>query len=86
MSNAKVVHCKKNKFDILIDRTTKWGNIFRVGKDGTREEVISKYESWIRGKPELMTDLPELKNKTLGCYCRPKACHGDVLIKLAGEI
>jgi len=28
---AKVVHCKKEFYDILIDRTTKWGNPFKVG-------------------------------------------------------
>jgi hypothetical protein len=23
--------------------------------------------------------VAELSGKTLGCYCKPKACHGDVL-------
>ena len=30
-----------------------------------------------------MLNLPELKDKTLACWCKPKACHGDVLAKLA---
>lgn len=82
----KVVHCKKEKCDIYIGRPNKWGNPFSIGKDGTREEVIIKYEEWIRNNPELLKDLHELKGKTLGCWCSPKACHGDILIKLIKEL
>jgi hypothetical protein len=82
----KVVHCRKEKYDVLIDRTTKWGNPFRIGKDGSREEVIKKYEQWIRKHPRLLKCLPELKGKILGCWCKPEACHGDVLIKLINEL
>lgn len=78
----KVVHCKKEPYDVLIDRRTKWGNPFAIGKDGTREEVIAKYEEWIRTQPQLMNALFELEGLTLGCHCAPQACHGDVLIKL----
>ena len=28
----------------------------------------------------------ELKGKTLGCFCKPKSCHGDVLVELANEL
>ena len=50
MSNdkeIKVVHCKKEPYDIYIGRPSKWGNPFSIGKDGTREEVIEKYREWI---------------------------------------
>jgi hypothetical protein len=33
-------------------------------------------------QPELMSSLEELRSKRLGCWCAPKACHGDVLIEL----
>ena len=82
---TKVVHCKREKFDVYIGRPGKWGNPYVIGKDGTRKEVISKYESWIRSKPELINSLYELKDKVLGCWCKPKACHGDILIKLVEE-
>lgn len=32
-----------------------------------------------------MADIRELRGKTLGCWCKPKACHGNVLLKLVGE-
>ncbi len=83
---TKVVHCKKEKYDIYIGRPSKWGNPFRIGRDGTREQVIEKYRQWIKEQPELLAALPELKDKTLGCWCKPKACHGDVLAELADGI
>lgn len=79
----KVVHCKKDKYDVYIGRPSKWGNPFEIGKDGTRSEVIRKYEMWLIHQPKLMADLHELKGKTLGCWCSPKQCHGEVLMRLA---
>jgi hypothetical protein len=83
---TRVVHCKKEKYDIYIGRPSKWGNPFSIGKDGTREEVIQKYKEWISQQPELLADLPSLKGKVLGCWCKPQACHGDILAKLTEEI
>ena len=82
---TRVVHCKREKHDVYIGRPSKWGNPFAIGKDGTRDEVIAKYEAWIREQPALMASLPELRGKVLGCWCAPQACHGDVLARLAEE-
>ncbi len=79
---SKVVHCKKEKFDIYIGRPSIWGNPFTIGRDGTREEVIAKYKIYITQNSELMSKLHLLSGKILGCWCKPKACHGDVLIEL----
>jgi hypothetical protein len=86
MSKTVVVHHRKVKFDVFIGRPSKWGNPFKIGKDGTREEVISKYREWIMKQPELLADLHELKGKVLGCWCKPLACHGDVLAELADKV
>jgi hypothetical protein len=66
----------------LGQSASKWANPFVENTDGTRDEVIEKYRAWIVQQPELMAALPELKGKVLGCYCKPKACHGDVLVEL----
>ncbi|MGD2072133.1 MAG: DUF4326 domain-containing protein [Candidatus Thorarchaeota archaeon] len=79
---TRVVHCKKEPYDIYIGRPSKWGNPFKIGQDGTRTEVISKYRNWVKAQPNLMNSLHELVDKTLGCWCKPKACHGDVLVEL----
>jgi hypothetical protein len=81
----KVVHCEKEQYDIFIGRPSKWGNPFKIGEHGTRREVIAMYEEYIRLRPDLMADLSSLADKTLGCFCKPKSCHGDVLIKLYNE-
>jgi len=83
---TKVVHCKKRKFDVYIGRPSKWGNPFFIGKDGSRQAVIDKYEKYILSRPDLLADLHELRGKTLGCWCKPKLCHGDVLAKLADSL
>lgn len=72
---------------LYIGRGTIWGNRFVVKPHGpyTREEAIRLYEEEIRTKPELLAQLPTLKGKTLGCHCKPLACHGDILIKLLTE-
>ena len=82
---GRVVHCKKAAHDVYIGRPSKWGNPFAIGRDGNREEVIAKYEEWVKKQPHLMAALPELKGKVLGCWCAPQACHGDVLAKLSKE-
>lgn len=88
---TKVVHCKKEPYDEYIGRPSIWGNPFTIGKDGTREEVIEKYEKWIRQQPELLKELKNLRGKILGCWCKTKknpnqSCHGDILVKLIEEL
>jgi hypothetical protein len=83
MSHPLVVNRYAKPFDVYIGRGSKWGNPFRIGKDGTRADVIRKYEVWLQEQPELLAALPELKGKTLGCFCAPKPCHGDILARLA---
>ncbi len=87
---TRVVHCKKEKCDVYIGRGSIFGNPFIIGPNGTREECIIQYEAWIRSlMKEYNTftkeEILKLKGKTLGCWCYPKACHGDVLIKLIEE-
>ena len=44
---TKVVNKYKHVYDVYIGRGSKWGNPFVIGKDGTREEVINKYEEYL---------------------------------------
>lgn len=93
---VKVVHFKKEKYDIYIGRLpggkfNKWAypkelrNKFP--KNTPRKILINAYEEYLLSNPELMNDLHELKGKTLGCWCRPKnACHGDILKKYADKL
>lgn len=88
---CRIVHCKKYPYDVYIGRPSKWGNPFshRHGtsaryKVGSRQEAIEAFRNWItigEGR-HLLAQLHELAGKTLGCWCKPDACHGDVLAEL----
>ena len=82
---TKVVNLKYETYDIYIGRGSIWGNPFYIGTHGDREEVIAKYRIYILGRPELLDQLETLRDKTLGCYCKPLACHGDVLVDLVDK-
>lgn len=81
-----VVHCKHQLYDVYIGRPSKWGNPFILGTNGTREEVIAKYREWLINQPDLMNQISELKDKVLGCWCVPNACHGHVLSEFANKL
>ncbi|KKM87028.1 hypothetical protein LCGC14_1272990 [marine sediment metagenome] len=83
------------KYDIYISGTldypktefirSKWANPYSVRKYG-RKKALELYEEYIRNTPELYNNLFELKDYVLGCWCKPKSCHGDILIKLLNEL
>ncbi len=70
---------------VYVGRPTKWGNLFIIGVDGTREEVISKYKQWLMSVEQayLVSYLTELKGKDLVCWCAPLPCHADILLEIA---
>ena len=73
---------------VRIDRATKWGNPFVIGRDGDRARVIAKYRVWLWrafGDGHIgLDELAALHGKRLACWCRPaKPCHGDVLAAAA---
>ncbi len=83
----KVVNLRKNKYTHYIGRGSHFGNPFKIGIHGTREEVIIKYEKWVRKIPSIISEIRVLTEDTiLGCYCKPKACHGDIIIKIWKEL
>ncbi len=69
---------------MLVDRTTKWGNPFKVGKEHTRKQAIALYREYLLTRPDLVAAAKvELLDKVLGCWCKPALCHGDVLAEIA---
>lgn len=99
--NIKLVNIMKDKepYDMYIGRAnfhlgleqSKWHNPFPLKREGDRPKIIEQVEEYFRSRQDLIDALPELKDKTLGCYCynsttgQGKHCHGHVLIKLYNE-
>lgn len=99
---TRVINIRRDAFEVkvaiaaaqyvYIGRPSKWGNPFTF-KPGTlaefvvpKDECIPRFEAWIRTQPHLMAALHELCGKTLGCWCKPGPCRGDVLARLADEV
>jgi len=78
---------------IYIGRPSLLGNSFKIGKDGTREEVITKYRVWlwqqIQEQGDVYQELHRLAEIArsgdlyLICWCKQPGqeigCHGDIL-------
>lgn len=71
---------------VKVDRSTKWGNPFKVGEDGTAADCVEFYRVMLSGgvfvttscSPELQVKscavvqacIHELHGKNLACRCR----------------
>lgn len=70
-------------------RPTIFGNPFRVGKDGTRIEVIAKYIDYFFDRIQRDRDFKKrvisLKGKRIGCWCSPELCHLHVIATYLDE-
>ena len=64
---------------VYIGRGSPWGNPFKIGEHGTRDEVCDRFEREVL--PTL--DVSSLRGKNLVCFCAPKRCHGDAILKKA---
>lgn len=87
---TRVVNLYREKYDIYIGRGGKgfdgyFGNPFplKKGSDEERTECLRLYKLWFDDKiatdPEFKRRVEKLRGKTLGCFCHPKRCHGDVI-------
>lgn len=90
---TRVVHCRREPYDVYIGRPSIWGNPWSSKPSviaryhvATRLEAIEAFEKWLRSNPQIMSKAKhELRGKVLGCFCVPRPCHGDVLARVADE-
>jgi hypothetical protein len=87
-----VVNKYKDGYDIYIGRGSVWGNDYShlpetkaSHKVETRDEAVDAYRNqlWdsIRSGTITVEMLKSLHGKRLGCFCKPKSCHGDIIVK-----
>lgn len=96
-----VAHCRAHAPDArpasYVGRATRGrkgsplGNPFKIGKDGTREEVIAKYGIWLdeqlaEAGSAASLDLARLRAiwleagaLVLTCWCHPLDCHARII-------
>ena len=87
--STTVVNITYDICDVYIGRSKisdvgYFGNPFPICKL-TRGEVLWHYNEWfirrVRDDKEFRRRILELKGKRLGCFCKPEACHGDIIAK-----
>jgi Domain of unknown function (DUF4326) len=74
---------------VYVGRPSLLGNPFKIGRHGTREEVIRQYRGWlwrqINLRGEVYEELRLLAAKAkqgdlvLICWCVPERCHAEIL-------
>ena len=82
---------KQKKFDVYIGRGVTpeqgyFGNPIKLEDcSGDRALCVQKYKDYfldrIKNDSEFRSRVLSLKDKTLGCFCYPKLCHGMVIIE-----
>ncbi len=88
--NRHSFRSREGVYVVNIRRPFVLGNRFRIGRDGTREEVIEKYRRclWQSIQEQgavyrLLAQLAEVHRAgghiVLLCCCKPLLCHGDVV-------
>lgn len=70
---------------VYVGRPSKWGNPFAVGPGPRgRETALFRYRLFLLSRPDLVAAArQELAGKDLVCWCAPKACHADILARVA---
>lgn len=92
---TNVVNIRISDYDAYIGRAGKgqdgyFGNPFRLRANESRGATIEQYRKYFYDRletdPEFKRRIHELKGKTLGCFCKPYACHGDVIAEYLNNL
>lgn len=91
VGETKAVNIYKHDFDMYIGRANAlhkdapFGNPFKLANstDEERTRELDKFKRYFLARIEADADFRRqvmaLKGKRLGCYCKPLACHGDII-------
>lgn len=100
-NRTKVANLLKTPYDTYIGRAGKgkdgyFGNPHVIGyckicsADHSREECIAAFKAdfdkRIESDSEYKRRVLELRGKTLGCFCAPNACHGDIFVDYINKL
>lgn len=89
MNETIVVNIKSGTdYDVYIGRPGRgergyFGNPYPLSPNEQRGATLEKFRTYFFGR--LKSDslfrirVEQLKGKTLGCFCKPKPCHGDII-------
>jgi hypothetical protein len=85
---TKAVNIRNENYDVYIGRAGRgqdgyFGNPFPLLPGQPRGASLDKYRAYFKDRlktdPEFSRRINGLKGKTLGCFCKPYPCHGDII-------
>ena len=85
---TRVVNIRQEDYDVYIGRAGRgmdgyFGNPFRIEPGMARGDTLKKYREYfydrLRTDIEFRNRIHALQGKTLGCFCKPYPCHGDII-------
>lgn len=88
MKKTRTVNLRQEAYQVYIGRAGKgqdgyFGNPFPLGSGESRGSSLEKYRAYFLDRlatdPEFKRRVHALKGKTLGCFCKPHPCHGDII-------
>ncbi|QQM13969.1 hypothetical protein ABNavy71_233 [Acinetobacter phage AB-Navy71] len=85
---CRVVNKYSSEYDINIQRGTIWGNPFTVEEHGNQAIPLFKayFINLIKDGKITRNHLEVLRGQRLGCTCKPKACHGDIIATVVNKL
>ena len=88
MVKTRVVNIRKETCDVYIGRAGHgkdgyFGNPFRLEVTMARGSTLDRYRKYFYHRlgtdDEFRKRIGKLQGKTLGCFCKPNPCHGDII-------
>lgn len=71
---------------VYVGRPSPWGNPFSMHEESGRDAACDRFEAYATKRhAEDPTWLAPLRGKDLVCWCAPRRCHADTLLRLANE-
>lgn len=88
-TKTTVVNMRNESCDFRIDRQSIFGNPFILSSSMSRDESIARYQVYfdkrIAEDEDFVDRVKALAGFKLGCWCKPKACHGDIIVAWLNE-
>jgi hypothetical protein len=67
-----------------------FGNPIVLERESDRDKVLQEYRIYLEKRVEedvdFRTKVMDLRDKTLVCFCKPKPCHGDILVEMVEKL
>lgn len=83
------------KTGVYVGRPSKYGNPIHLDNEGERDRVVDDHDKWLDGDanlvfmygqpPSLAEIIADLRGRDLICWCAPKRCHADNLLRRANR-